>query len=510
MRSSSRPPGFQLTTERTMRLVLFALIFTIAARVPVDTDLGWHLRTGAYTLENGVPRTDPFSFTQAGAPWVNHSWGAQVLMFGVYRIGGDLGLTVYMAGLAALGMFCVERSAAVLGAKNGYVRAFAVVLGAAAAAVFWSPRPQMLSFAFSAAAFWVLAGWRTRAFDRLWVFPPLMAVWGNLHAGFSIGFLFMAATWAGAVLECLPGRRTPETDAPAETWARVVKLSAVIGVSALALMINPYGPAMLAVPFQTVSIGALRDFIQEWNSPNFHDRSTWPFIVLLLGVLGTVGASGKMLRITDYLLVAGTAFMGLLAGRNIAVFAVAATPVFAVFAEAALARRGWLFQPARRVSPLQARANALLLLIVLVGSAAKTLLVLEPRTVAQAAEGVLPVRAVQAYRDLDAPPNLFNSYNWGGYLIWALPDVPVFVDGRTDLYGDAFLTGAYLQTAFGAPGWQATLDSYGVNTVFVESASGLGRAVREAPGWNIAYDDGFAVIALREPPIAPVVSEDAS
>ena len=56
-------------------------------------------------------------------------------------------------------------------------------------------------------------------------------------------------------------------------------------------MINPYGLQMLLVPFQTISIGALRAYIQEWNSPNFQGHETWPFIALLLGIVIGVALS---------------------------------------------------------------------------------------------------------------------------------------------------------------------------------------------------------------------------
>ncbi|MBI4769118.1 MAG: hypothetical protein HY784_01565, partial [Chloroflexi bacterium] len=87
--------------------------------------------------------------------------------------------------------------------------------------------------------------------------------------------------------------------------------------------------------------------------------------------------------------------------------------------------------------------------------------------------------------------------NWGGYLTWALyPDYPVFVDGRTDLYEDAFLR-EYLRTAQGAPGWEATLERYGVRLVLVEADSGLDRELGRSAGWTLAYRDELAVVYAR-------------
>ncbi|MCB9456866.1 MAG: hypothetical protein H6671_12845 [Anaerolineaceae bacterium] len=480
----------QLTTERAAIIILFALLFALAARIPTDTDTWWHIRSGEYTLTHGMIYADPFSFTKAGEPWINHSWGSQIILYGVWQLAGNVGLAVYTAGLATAGMWFIYRMCA----GNTYLRAFALVLGAATAAVFWSPRPQMLSFVLSAAVLYLLHLHKRRGVDRLWWIPVIMGVWGNLHAGFSIGFIFLGGSIAGEILGNI---FTPKAEA-AVPWRGIRKLILVSLVSAAALLVNPYGAAMLAVPFQTLGIGALQNFIQEWNSPDFHQQQTWPFVALLFGTLGAVGASSKRLDWRDFVLVVGTAFMGLLAGRNIAVFAVVATPVLTLHLAAALDERGWILTPVRRVTPRMARLNALLVGLVLLGALAKVLLVLDAETVQTAQEEFLPVRAVDYLNETEPPGPMFNSYNWGGYLLFARPAAPVFVDGRTDLYGDAFLTDDYLKTATGGNDWRETLDSYGIRLVVVEAGSGLARALRDESGWSLDYEDEQAVVFTRE------------
>jgi hypothetical protein len=480
----------QLTIERAAAIILFALLFALAARIPTDTDTWWHIRSGEYTLSNGMIYADPFSFTKAGQPWVNHSWGAQIVLYGVWQAAGNLGLAVYTAALATGGMWFVYK----MSPGSVYLRAFVLVIGAAAAAVFWSPRPQMLSFLLSAAVLYLLHLYKRRGIDRLWLLPVMVGLWGNLHAGFSIAFIFLGGFIAGEALNNL-FRPTAEHVVP---WRGIRKLALVTAVSAAALVVNPYGLHMLAVPFQTLSIGALQNFIQEWNSPNFHDRSTWPFVALLLGLLGAAGGSRKRLDWTDFLLASGTAFMGLLAGRNIAVFAVAATPVLADHLDALLNERGWVVRPVRKVTPRMGALNAALAALVVLGAAAKVLLVLDADTVREAQETYLPVKVAEYLRDEDPAGPMFNSYNWGGYLMFMLPNEPVFVDGRTDLYGDEFLTNTYLRTATGGDGWRETLNRYGIRLVVVEAGSGLARQLRVEPGWSLDYEDAMAAVFTRE------------
>jgi hypothetical protein len=479
----------QLTIDKAAVIILFALLFALATLIPVDTDTWWHLRSGEYTLTHGMIYTDPFSFTKAGAEWVNHSWGSQILLYGIWKIAGNFGLAIYVSALATAGMYLVYR----MSTGSVYLRMFTTVLGAATAAVFWSPRPQMLSFFLSVVILYLLYLHKRRKIDRLWLIPIIMGVWGNLHAGFSIGFIFLLGSIAGEVLGHLFNPNS-ETVVP---WTGVRKLALVTAVSVVALVINPYGLKMLAVPFQTVSIGALQNFIQEWNSPDFHQRQTWPFVVLLLGLLGALGASKKRLDWTDFVLSAGTAFMALLAGRNISVFAVVATPVLTEHLDAVLTERGWQIRPVRRITPRMARLNALLVGVVLLGAAAKVLVVLDNKTVLQAQEDLLPVKAADYIRSAHPAGPMFNSYNWGGYLMFALPDYPVFVDGRTDLYGDKFLTDDYLKPATGDPSWREVFQRYGVNLVVVEKDSGLARALRNEPGWKLDYEDKMAVIFTR-------------
>jgi hypothetical protein len=494
-----------LTVQRVMLVTLFALLFVLATRISIDTDTWWHLRSGEHTLTQGMIYEDPFSHSKQGEPWINHSWGAQIVLYGFWRLAGNVGLALYVSILAVAGMGVLYR----LCAGNVYLRAFALILGASTAAVFWSPRPHMLSFFLSTVMLYLLFTYKQRRSDRLlWLIPPLMLVWGNLHAGFSIGFIFLAGMIAGETLGNVFNRDGANVIPP----AGIGKLIVVGLVSAVALVVNPYGAQMLLVPFETVSIGPLRDFIQEWNSPNFQERQTWPFIALLLGLLGAVGVSGKRLDWTHFVLIAGTAFMALTAGRQIAVFAVVATPVLTYHLDAILQERGWVLRPAQRVPLRQARLNLALLVVILIGALAAVIAVLEPETVEEAQRRYLPV-AVAEHMAAEQPPGpMFNSYNWGGYLMFALPEYPVYADGRTDLYRDEFLL-RYLRTATGGEGWRGVLDEDGINTVVIEARSGLARMLALDDDWTRVYpgddsDDENAVIYVRRAQLTGAGEDD--
>jgi hypothetical protein len=121
----------------------------------------------------------------------------------------------------------------------------------------------------------------------------------------------------------------------------------------------------------------------------------------------------------------------------------------------------------------------------------------QPSVVEKYNQAVFPVQAVSWIESNQPAGNLFNDYNWGGYLVWRLRDVPVFVDGRTDLYDDELLAD-YLHTLAGEDGWEETLDEFGVGTVLIPNGSGLDRALAQAVGWSWKYADELAVIYVRD------------
>lgn len=468
-----------------MTIAAFVAVVVIATRPPTDTDTWWHIRSGAWTLTHGFIYADPFSHTRADVVWINHSWGAQVALWGVYQLAGEAGLALYTTTLAAVGMGFLWAA----GSGSAYVRGFVLVLASATAAVFWSARPQMLTFALSAITLWVLWALLEHRHDRTWWLVPLLWAWGNLHAGFSIGFILIGGAVAGGAAERLLGHDG------ALSWAQLRKL-VVVGLAGVAvLVVNPYGPRLLLVPFQTIGLATLGDFIQEWNPPDFHNPQFLPFIVLLAALIALVGASPRRLRPTHIVLLSGTLYLALTGARNVALFATVAAPVLMAHADALLRERGGRARPLGRVPFVMGVANALLAGLLVGGGLALVAGNLAPARVAAEQAAVLPVAAADYLRAETPPGRLFNSYNWGGYLMFAVPHYPVFVDGRTDLYGDAFLR-EYLQIYTASGDWAAALDRYDVNLIVVERGSPLAAAVA-ANGWQLAHQDDIAVVYTR-------------
>ena len=164
---------------------------------------------------------------------------------------------------------------------------------------------------------------------------------------------------------------------------RLAPLVIVMLVSIPAVLLNPNTVKMFPYAYQTVSIGQLQDFIQEWASPDFHNLQFHPFIWLLLLTLAAMGLSRRRADWTDLALVGVFGYMGLLAVRNIALFALVAPPVLSrhtVFALDDLATvnprlSGLAALTHTLPSPRPRRGlvvlNLLLLILVLIGAGGK-------------------------------------------------------------------------------------------------------------------------------------------
>jgi hypothetical protein len=493
--------------------ILFIAIFTMAVRLPADTDTWWHLRSGQYILENRtVPTTDPFSHTQAGRPWIDHGWLAQLFWYGLFALGGWPGLSLGLAALVTLTFALVWQ----VTPGNLYIRAFTMVLGAITSAVIWVARPQMVSFLLAGLVLFLLEKYKREGRRWIYALPLVMLLWVNVHGGYAIGFMLLGVYVVGEIFNNLTGH----TEDPVVSWPQLGPLLVVGAISFAVVVINPHGWQMWLYPFRTVGIGALRDFIQEWRSPDFHLSLTWAFLAMLLLSVAALGRSPRRADWTDLAMFGLWSCASLFAARNIGLYGLLTIPALARYADAAWGQylpgerkgdsevsqdersgelkgtQGTPSVPTRSFS--STRLNWILLGLVLLAALLKIGVALNPQEAIKAEQEGLPAKAVQFIQENKPAGPLFNSYNWGGYLIYKLwPAYPVYIDGRTDLYDDAFIR-RYLDVVAGGEGWQQKLDEDGIKLVLIESDSSLARFLRDDPAWTELYHDDMASVFARQ------------
>ncbi len=494
--------------------VTFLAIFAMAAQPSLDSDTWWHLRTGQWILENrAIPAVDPFSYTRAGEAWPHPGWLIQIPMIWIYQALGPGGLNLWVALMVTAAFMLVWRTLS----GGVFLRAFVLVIAAATSGVYWAARPYLVTFLMSAAFLAILESIRKdttpsdepegtllaqkpppSSLKRLLRLPVLMVIWVNSHGGFATGFLIWGTYLAGELARAAQ-RLVNREPLISEDRYRLAWWSGSGVLMVLAVCLNPDGPVMLLYAFKTVSIDALQDFILEWQSPDFHLAQAQPALWLLLMLIAALGVSRQRIRLTDFLLAAGFTYLALLAWRNLALFALALPMVITRHAADPLAefggRVGFHGASADRPVGLQALLNTMLLAALALAAIARAAVAFPLESNREAWRQTLPVDAVSYLEVNPQPGRLFNSYNWGAYLIWELPEQPVFIDGRTDLYNDDVI-GQWLKVVRGDTGWQETLDHWGVHLLLIEPSLPLNPLLPDN-GWIEIYRDEVAVIYRR-------------
>ena len=443
-------------------IVIVVLLSFFSFLRSTDPDFWWHLRTGQLIADTGaVPKHDPFSFTAAGEPWVAHEWLSDLLIYGVESAFGYGGNVMLFTVLAAASLLLAHRAALSFGI--GRWPAVGLLLWAALMSVlYWTVRPVVFTWLLFALYLNLLLEHR-RGRNRLWLLPPLMLLWANLHAGYVIGLALVALYLVVSAGERFLMKERRDLKAPALALAACFLITAV----------NPNTVQLWLYPFIYLRPGnASMSFVTEWQSPDFHEPL---YLFLGLAILALV-AAGVFGRPRD-LLIPGLAiaftYLALQSSRHQPLFAM----VFMVVMAAVVADR-WprlRFDPAKVRTPRSGlnwllAASVAVIAAVSIGSSENVQLRATPRT---DGEMGYPSAGAAFIRANYPEARMFNAYTWGGYLISELyPEQRVFIDGRVDMYGDDFAR-EYIGVVRIEPGWQETLDKYGIEVILIASDTPL-------------------------------------
>jgi hypothetical protein len=457
-----------------------------------DGDGARHIRLGREILDRGqVLRADVLSHTRAGEPIVLHEWLSEVALGGADIAAGLPGVAVLAALLFTVAVWGVYRSAEEMGA----LRPLALGTGVIALllqSIHLLPRPHLFTTALATVYLILLLRFaRTDRWSALVPLPVLMVVWANLHGGFLLAFVLMGAFFVGALLgssELAGGRRAARP------------LGVVVVACAAASLVTPHGLELWT--YTTGHLGGdnfLLSVTEEFRSVDFHRGYGRVFLVVLfagpaLWMSGRVRVS--WLGAGLYLFFAAAA---LHSARNIPLFALVTLPWLAVWAEEALEGRGGAAASVlarlrrmdsgdRSLQPWGWTLAAIGLVAWALGPGA-ALYRFDP--------DLFPVRAVERLGEIDASGHVFNQMHWGGYLLYAAPDIPVFIDGQTDFYGEE-LAREYLVAMNARAGWRDALDRYGVEWTLIGARQPLAQVLALDRQWSRVYTDDVAVVYRRD------------
>jgi hypothetical protein len=271
-------------------------------------------------------------------------------------------------------------------------------------------------------------------------------------------------------------------------WRRLQTWAALCAGLLAVTLLNPIGFDLLKFTVGASRLTFNREFVQAWMAPNFHQPGSLPLLItLLLSLALPLFRPASRLPKTEGLLLVVCTLATLQSQEFLPLYAVAAAPLVAQMLQA----DSWLpasWQP----SPLQTAAlllsGAVLMLV--------PLNTLAPARYQETIEKTFPARAVDYIEQHQLPRPMWNDFNWGGYLLTALPRLPVLVDSRTEMYGDEFLH-EYMDAATGRLPAQQALDRYAVKLVLLEPRSTMATELRGSPVWQQVYQDELAVVFTR-------------
>jgi LPXTG-motif cell wall-anchored protein len=472
----------------------------------IDPDVWWHIRAGEAVLDSGsVPKVDSWSLTASGHPWTSQDWLSNVLLALGYRLG-HWGMTLLSLCAAAVVVAAFAMLWSAVGRRRPTAGWFARVVWFSAALVLAGPvlgvKVQVLDLFFAAAVLWLL--WHIQAGGRLaWLalLPLIALAWVNLHAGWLLLFVLGGAVLVGEGLDRV--LRRPLLPEPM-AWSRLAWLALALMVSALVLSINPNGTAIYGYPGYTAGIGALADFVGEWQRASLSNLFGWLLLgFVLLGVVPTFVLAWRTIRLADALILLGVTAMSVIAVRFLLITGPVSAAIIAVNLAPSVARTSL----GRRLSPTLERLgqprtgptatiNLVLVGVILLAGLGLAFARAVPATQAAEIEREFPVAAVSWLKDHDTDARFFNKFEWGGYLGLLIPDRPNFIDGRADVYGDAVIR-EYVSVIGldGSP--EAILDKYSVNRELYPPGTALANWLDDQSSWRRVYTDDVAVVWSR-------------
>ncbi|MGA1982190.1 MAG: hypothetical protein ABSG84_06930 [Acidobacteriaceae bacterium] len=467
-------------------LLVVLAVLTMRSRFD-DPDMWWHLKTGEVIwTTHAIPTTDIFSYTTNHHAYIPHEWLAQLSIFAAYKLGGYSGLMLWLcfftsailiAGYALCSLYSGN-------AKVAFLGAIAIWLFGT---IGFSIRPQTIGYLLLVAELLLLHLGRTRNPRWFLALPPLFALWVNCHGSFPLGIavaaILLFSSWfsfqRGSLL-AIPW------DAPRRrmlTWA--------LALSVLALFLNPVGVKQVLYPLnlmlhQPINLGN----VQEWQPLRLSDPRGLAFLATLGGLFLFLIVRRTQLLWHELLLLALGAYLAATHERMLFVFGILAAPILSrVFAGS------WDRYDAR-----QDRPTPNLVLI------AASLLVAfwafpSRQNLTRQVEEQSPAKAVDFIHTHHLSGPMLNDWISGGYLIWAAPDHPVFIDGRADVFEWSGVMTEFGKWATLQSPPSALLDKYQINFCILSRDSSMAFVLPLLPNWSTVYSDDNAVIFVRIPPV---------
>ena len=516
-------------------LFLLLIVFMVYANKVDDLDLWWHLKSGQVIYETrAIPQEDNFSYTteisdniiytikdnvslkylpleKSNLYWtigLSHSWFSQLILYLSYLMGGFTGVgilksIIFVTAYLVLYLTMLKREA------NHLSSLFVLCLIALIGIDFNYTRSQIFSFLLFPCVLYILYDFRKEG-KSIYFLPPLMLLWANLHGGFILGILLIFTFTFAELLKFLFKNKFALSIISPLPQKRLKILVIFFFVSILTSLINPNNYKPFLFPYMHEK--SIFRTIEEYHSPMLYEYHAYWFMLALVIIFIVISIKRKRLDLSELFILIIVVLLSLKSIRYIIFFALG-SGVFLAHSMTCLYTqlKEWRLIKNLLNRPVFQKGVSSLVVAILSSLILMGVVISGKILQFDMGDKGYPSGAINFIKENKPSGNMFNPYNWGGYLIWHLyPEYRVFIDGRT-LNETAFLhtslifkaeQGKNLKIAL----WKQLLDAYGVNFIITNAVSSSGKIIRLVDmlyidnGWKLVYADGKSIIFIRNTP----------
>lgn len=451
----------------------------------LDPDVWWHVRVGQWILQNhAVPHNGIFSQHAMEQGWVAYSWGFEVLTAVLMRVFGLAFIPLLLGFMRSLIPFVIFFAVYRISRHfwNSWLLSVAATMGVHLVMV---ARPVLFSILFFTIEMGLIFEARNRRSIRpLYWLPLLFWIWANIHIQFVYGLavLVMLAIceflssfvdpWIGAISNQLSGTR--------------MQWGLLLAASFIATLIGPYGMQIYGVIFRYAGNTAQYVQIDELAAMGFRNLGDYAVLLLLMCACFAIGKFRVDLFTAALLLV--SAVLAFRSGRDVWFLCI---PAACIIAEC-VPKNEELVVSWRSDAVQFAATFAIGFVCVFAFMRSEGL---GPQSIVSTIDRSYPIQATQFVSDQHLQGPMYNSFDWGGFLIFNLRDYPVSIDGRNDFYGPANF--ARVQNTMNGVGWKSDPDFAKAGFVLMERGQPLAKILAADPSFRLAYSDHLAVVFVR-------------
>jgi hypothetical protein len=492
-------------------LVVLLAIFQFSENT-ADPDLWGHVVFGQEMMQtHSIPKTEMYSWTAHGQPWVNHECLAEISLGAAHNAMGGSGLLLLkmVIGLLTFGL-CLRLGQSDLWWPDRYLAWALAALAVVEISYGFAARPQIFTALFLALELALLRRIHLRYYLWAAVIPVLFAIWINTHGGALAGFGLLGLAAGATTAQFLwhkirtkvPNTSTWERSQGVTTIVPDIKMLGVlwlaVGLATAALFCNPWKGELLR--WLVGSILWLRPQIAEWNPTPFGWDHAALFILVALA--GFAWAFTRRRRAWWELAACGAfTLLALRSVRNAPLCGVVMLALVSPHLADSLGRFQRLFsrwQTLRKQAGFQKFATALFLCASVAVAVATLKLHKEHPFTMEVPRANYPTGAVAFLRDNELRGKMITFFDWGEMVIFHLPDCPPSIDGRLDTCYSRELIDAHWKFYNGEPFDESVFSPDEADLALLPTSLAGATALAQHPGWHAVYFDDTAVILARK------------